>query len=91
LFPTLEGPGCVTIHPFANGDCVVQNFNDKEVKITVSLKLQNKKPKRFIDGFTGKRIRSRTTNHKGTVSLDLLIPARDRVWIRHIDFTAKNN
>ena len=91
LFPTLESPSCVTIHPFENEDCVVQNFNDEEAKITITLKLQDKKPKRFIDGFTEKRIRSRTTNHKSTTSLDLLIPARDRVWIRHVDFIAKNN
>jgi hypothetical protein len=89
--PVLDGPACVTIHPFVNGDCVVQNFNNEEVKITVTLQLQDRKSKRFIDGFTKKRIRSRTADYKANVSLDMIIPARDRVWIRRIDFTDKNN
>ena len=89
--PVLDGPACVTIHPFANGDCVVQNFNNEEVKITVTLQLQDRKSKRFIDGFTKKRIHSRTANYKANVSLDMLIPARDKVWIRRIDFIGKNN
>ena len=89
--PILDGPACVTIHPFANGDCVVQNFNDEQVNVTVTLNLQDKKAKRFIDGFTKKRILVRTADSKGKTSLNLLIPARDRVWIRRVDFTVKKN
>ena len=91
LFPALDAPACVTIHPFDNGNCVVQNFNDKEVRAAVTIQIQNNQSKRFIDGFTKKPIPVLTANSKSTVSLDLLIPARGRVWIRHVDFTFRNN
>jgi hypothetical protein len=90
--PILDGPSCVTIHSFANGDCVVQNFNDGETKVTVTIQHSDNKSGRFIDGFADKPIpTTKVVKSKGTVSLDLLIPARDRVWIRCIDFTAENN
>lgn len=91
LFPVLDGPGCVTIHPFENGDCVVQNFNNKQVRITVTLRLLKNKSNRFIDGFTEKPIPDRTVNSNSNVSLDLQIPSRDRVWIRNVDFEVKDN
>jgi hypothetical protein len=89
--PIFEGPSCVTIHPFANGDCVVQNFNDEQVKVTITLQFRDKEPKRFIDGFTKKRIPVWVTDSKGNVKLVLPIPARGRVWIRRVDFSTKNN
>jgi hypothetical protein len=89
LIPVLDGPACVTIHPFDDENCVVQNFNDKEVRITVTIQIQNNKSPRFIDGFTKKPIPARTVNSKSTVSLDLLIPARGRVWIRRVGFAVK--
>ncbi len=91
LIPVLEGPGCITIHPFTNGNCVVQNFNDKEVKVTVTIQIRENNSYRFIDGFTKKQIPARITNSKSTVSLDLLIPARGRVWIQSVDFSVKDN
>jgi hypothetical protein len=91
LIPVLDGPGCVTIHPFDEVNCVVQNFNDEEVSVAVTLQIQANKSNRFIDGLTEKPIPPRTTNSKSTVSLDLLIPARGRVWIRSVDFSAKDN
>jgi hypothetical protein len=91
LIPVLKGPGCVTIHPFDDRNCVVQNFNDKEVGITVTLQLQQNKSNRFIDGFTNKPIPTLTDNSKSSVSLDLLIPARSRAWIRSVDFAAKED
>ncbi len=91
LIPVLDGPGCVTIHPFDDGNCVVQNFNDEEVRIVVTIRIQNNKSHRFIDGFTKKPIHTRKANSKSDISLDLLIPARGRVWIRRVDFAVKNN
>lgn len=38
--PTLNGPACVTYHPFADasrGDCVLQNFNDRAVEVSLTL------------------------------------------------------
>ena len=91
LIPVLDGPACVTIHPFDDENCVVQNFNDEEMRVTVTIQTQNNKSNRFIDGFTKKPIPARTANSKSTVSLDLLIPARGRFWIRHVDFAVKDN
>ncbi|MCP4613480.1 MAG: hypothetical protein GY845_32715 [Planctomycetes bacterium] len=91
LFPVLDAPACVTIHPFDDGNCVVQNFNDKQVRAAVTIQIQNNQSNRFIDGFTKKPIPARTANSKSTLSLNLLIPARGRVWIRRVDFAVKNN
>jgi hypothetical protein len=37
--PAFEGPASVTYHPFADasrGDCVLQNFNDRAVKVSLT-------------------------------------------------------
>lgn len=91
MIPVLNGPGCVTIHPFGDGNCVVQNFNDEEVPVAVTVKIQKNKSNRFINGFTGKPIPARTSNSKGTILLNLHIPTRGRVWIRRVDFAVKDN
>ena len=91
LIPVIDAPACVTIHPFDDGNCVVQNFNDKEVSVAVAVQIQGNKSNRFIDGFTKKPILARTANSQSTVSLDLLIPARGRIWIRRVVFSAKDN
>jgi len=91
LIPVLDAPGCVTIHPFDDGNCVVQNFNDKEVRVTLTVQFQENKSNRFIDGFTEKPIPVRIPNSINTIALELLIPARGRVWIRRVDFEVKNN
>ena len=91
LLPVLDGPACVTIHPFDEGNCVVQNFNDEEVRVAVTIQIQNNKSNRFIDGFTEKPIPAQTANSKSTVSLDLFIPARGRIWVRRVDFAVKDN
>ncbi len=91
LMPVLDGPACITIHPFDDGNCVVQNFNDEEVRVAVTVQMRENKSNRFIDGFTKKPIPARTADSKSTVSLDLLIPARDRIWIRRVDFAVEDN
>lgn len=86
--PVLDGPNCVTFHPFypySDASCVVQNFNDEVVSVTVTIQIQENKLNQFIDVFTGKPIPTRATKSKSSISLDLLIPARGRVWVRRVD------
>jgi hypothetical protein len=83
-----DAPGCVTYHPFgsfASGNCVIQNFNDKTVNVTVAVHIQKDNPGRFVDGFSGQPIRIRAARPESHVILDLSIPARGRVWIQRID------
>jgi len=61
------------------------------VRVTVTIQIQENKSIRFVDEFTKKPIPARTANSRNTVSLDLLIPARGRIWIRRVDFAVKNN
>jgi len=92
--PVLDGPNCVTFHPFhpySDASCVIQNFNDEVVSVTVTIQIQENKSNQFIDAFTGKPIPTRATKSKSTISLDLLIPARGRVWIKRVDFQSKTN
>ncbi|MCH7557910.1 MAG: hypothetical protein IIB56_10695, partial [Planctomycetes bacterium] len=86
--PVLDGPSCVTFHPFypySDASCVIQNFNDEVVNVTVTIQIQENKLNQFIDVFTGKPIPTRAAKSKSVISLDLLIPARGRVWVRRVD------
>jgi len=86
--PAFDGPGCVTFHPFgpsAYGSCVIQNFNDEAVNVTVTIRIREGKPHRFVEAFTGKPISIRTIESGQHIAMDLAIPARGRVWVRHID------
>jgi hypothetical protein len=83
-----EGPSCVTYHPFGpagSADCVVQNFNDTAINVTVTANIQKDKPGRFVDGFSRQPIASRAAESDNRVILDLSIPARGRVWVQHVD------
>ena len=83
---TFEGPSCVTYHPFGSagsGSCVIQNFNDKAVNVTVNI--EKDKSNEFVDAFSKKPIPVRTTESKTHTALDLTIPARSRIWIRRVD------
>jgi len=84
--PVLDGPGCVTIHPFENGNCVVQNFNDERIKVEVAIPIQENKSNRFVDGFTKKPIPARIIKSENSISVDLSINARGRIWIKRVDF-----
>lgn len=80
--PSFDGPGCVTFHPLdSSGSCVVQNFNDRPVDVTVSMQADKNKPSRFVEAFSGRAIPVRIVK-KNHIALDLSIPARDRAWIR---------
>ena len=83
-----DGPSCATYHPFGpagSGNCVIQNFNDKTVNVTVSVNIEKDKYNKFIEAFSQKPIPIRTTGSKNQIVLDLPIPARSRIWIRRID------
>jgi hypothetical protein len=83
-----DGPGCVTYHPFdssGTGNCVIQNFNDTAVNVTVSVNIDTEKSNKFIEAFSQKPIPTRTTGSKNLIALDLTIPARSRIWIQRID------
>jgi hypothetical protein len=86
--PAFDGPGCVTFHPFgpsAYGSCVIQNFNDEAVNVTVTIRIRQGRPHRFVEAFTGKPISIRTTKSGQHIAMDLLISARGRIWIRRVD------
>ena len=83
--PAFDAPSCVTFHPFspsAAGSCVVQNFNDKAVNVTITIRIRQGKSSQFIDAFTARPIPTRATESKDRMALDLTIPARGRVWVR---------
>ena len=82
----IEGPSCVTYHPFGSagsGSCVIQNFNDKAVNVTVNI--EKDKSNEFVDALSKKPIPVRTTESKNHIALDLTIGARSRIWIRRVD------
>jgi hypothetical protein len=84
VIPAFDGPGCVTFHPLdSSGTCVIQNFNDKSVDVTVSL--PEEKLGQFIEVFSRRIIPVRTFE-KNNIALDLSIPARGRAWIRRDGF-----
>ncbi len=86
--PAFDGPSCVTLHPFgpsAYGSCVIQNFNDKAVNVTVTIRIRQGRPHRFVEAFTGIPIPIRTTKSGQHIEMDLALPARGRIWIRRVD------
>ncbi len=63
------GPSRVTVHPLADGSCVLQNFNAEAVQVTLKMP-----PNRhFTDAFSGGPL---VSPNRG-----LTIPGRSRVWI----------
>ncbi len=79
--PKLEGPASVTYHPFVGatrGACVVQNFNDEVVEVSLVLPAERI---RWVDRFAGTPISGRAIRVKDGVRLSFPIPARDRIWI----------
>lgn len=82
--PAFHGRSCVTFHPFypgGDGSCVIQNFNASAVSVSVTTPIQEGKPGRFVERFAAKPVAARAES-KGTVVLDILVPARGRVWIQ---------
>ncbi len=83
-----EGPGCVTYHPFGpagSGNCVIQNFNNKAVNVTVSVNIEKDKSNKFVEAFSGKPIDVHSTESGNQMALNMPIPARGRIWIGSVD------
>lgn len=83
--PVFEAPGCVTFHPLhpgTVGDCVIQNFNDAAVNVSLTVPIPKGKRYRFTDGFTGKPISVQHDETEVDAVMDLTILARGRVWVR---------
>lgn len=79
--PVFEGPAGVTYHPFTGakgGDCVVQNFNDEAVDVSLILSAERI---RLVDRFSGMPIPARAARVEEAVRLTFTMPARDRFWI----------
>ena len=88
--PAFDGPACVTFHPLdSSKSCVVQNFNDRQVDVTVTVRASESKPGRFVEAFSGEPIPIRTAKANNHIVLDLSIPARGRAWIRREGFRLK--
>jgi hypothetical protein len=80
-----DGPSCVTYHPFgslASGNCVVQNFNDEAVEVTLTVPTQEGKRNQFLEAFSSGPIATRPATSENNITLDLSIAARGRVWVR---------
>ncbi len=85
--PTFDGPNCVTFHPFGSSGragCVIQNFNDEPVNVTVTAQAGKATPVQFVEAFSGKPLPIRTAQAGKHIAVDLAIPARGRVWVRGI-------
>ncbi len=83
-----EGPSCVTYHPFDSAgscSCVIQNFNDKAVNVTVLVNIERDNSNKLVEAFSGKPISFRTTESGKCIALDMHITARSRVWIQPVD------
>jgi hypothetical protein len=80
-----DGPSCVTWQPLQDssaGNCVVQNYNDHAVQVTLIVPLRVGQPARFRDVFTGEVVAGRNSAANTSATLDVALPARGRVWLR---------
>jgi len=83
-----DGPGCVTFHPFGpshSRSCVIQNFNDNIVNVSVTMPIGKGKSGQFAEAFSGTAIVAGPGKSRDNVTLHLSVPARGRVWVRPID------
>lgn len=80
-----DGPSSVTWQPLqdgAAGDCVVQNYNDHAVQVTLTVPLRPGQPAWCRDAFTGAVVAGQTSTANTSTTLDVTLPARGRVWLR---------
>ncbi|UCD49388.1 MAG: hypothetical protein JSW27_17880 [Phycisphaerales bacterium] len=80
--PTFDGPAGVTYHPFsgvASGACVIQNFNDQAVEISLILPPEQI---HLVERFSGAPIPARASRVDDAVRLTFGVPARGRVWVQ---------
>jgi len=75
-----EGPVSVTYHPFGDGRpgaCVIQNFNDQAVDVSLILPADRLS---LVDRLSGQSISGRAERVGDAVRLTFAVPARSRVW-----------
>jgi hypothetical protein len=75
------GPAGVTYHPFAGpagNSCVLQNFNDEAVEVSLAVPTERIC---LMDRFSGRPISVRARRVGDAVRMTFRIPARDRLWI----------
>ncbi|MBN2131432.1 MAG: hypothetical protein JW741_18165, partial [Sedimentisphaerales bacterium] len=60
---------------------VVQNFNDADADVTITVPLAAGKRLGFTDRFSGRTIASRPGRSQDATVLHFPIPARGRVWV----------
>ena len=80
--PVFAGPPSMTYHPFAGADrgaCVVQNFNDEAVDVSLIVPADRV---RLVDRFLGRPISAWAERVDDAVRLTFTIPARNRVWVQ---------
>ena len=83
-----DSPSCVTYHPLGPVDsssCVIQNFNNNAVDVTVTFNIEKNKSNKFMEAFSKNPIPTRTAGSRNQIALDLSIPARSRIWVRRVD------
>ena len=88
--PTLDADSCVTLHPIQqNGgkDYVIQNFNDRAVRVRLTLKRPAGKQPDFRDAFTGELLSSNSADSAMELTLDFGVPARGRIWVHRVTGT----
>jgi len=65
-----------------DGGFVVQNFNDKDVTVTVRIPWAEDSERHVIDRFSGEPVHRLVTGSEGEILLEILLPARGRVCVR---------
>jgi len=81
----LDGPSGIAFHPLAGtigSSFVVQNFNAQKVNVAIRLRVETRRPIRFVDRFSGERLPFRTIDSGTALRLDFTIGARGRAWIQ---------
>jgi len=86
--PVFAGPSCVTFHPLSTSGTtsfVVQNFNDRDVSISVTIPAEAPGPRRFVDRLSGKPISLSVTESNTGLVLSVPLAARGRAWVEEAD------
>lgn len=79
-----EGPSCVTWHPLTGingGNHVVQNFNDHDVQVKLTLPWPAGRAVHISDEFAGQHVDNEKSAHNTRATVSVTVPARGRVWL----------
>ena len=61
---------------------VVQNFNDMDVSVSVTIPIEAPGPRRCVDRLSGKPISSSVTESDTELVLSVPLAARGRAWVQ---------